>query len=129
MAIDYSASAFPKSRPVALDKDDRAKALAAKDKAENAKARERANGRCEVIEATPNAWAPARSFRLSRCIRKDTQTHHLKGGIGRRNRGDSVLAINKLRVCQQCHDDITAKILKPTTAKHDALTVRYWRAR
>lgn len=126
MAIDYSHCALPKSRPVALDKADKQKALNAKDKAENAKARKRANGRCEVRQSFCIINGTETVFP---CFRKDTQTHHLKGGIGRRNRGDSILAINKLRVCQQCHDDITAKVLKPTTAKHDALTVRYWRSR
>jgi hypothetical protein len=124
VAIDYSSLAFPKTRPRALDKADKAKAVAAKDKAENAKARRRAKGQCEV-------QIPRGLFSLQwiRCPNKDTQTHHLKGGIGRRNRGDSILASQKLRVCQQCHDDIGAKILKPTTATHDARSVRFWRAR
>lgn len=39
MAIDYSQCALPKSRPVALDKADRQKALEAKDKAESEKAK------------------------------------------------------------------------------------------
>ena len=121
MAIDYSRLAYPKSRPKALDKDDRDKALAAKDTAENAKARQRAKGRCEV--RVPG------SFGDFRCLNRDTQTHHLLGGIGRRNKGKSILADYKLRVCDECHKAITAKILKPTTAVHDAHTVRYWRAR
>jgi RNase P subunit RPR2 len=64
-----------------------------------------------------------------RCTRKDSQTHHLKGGIGRRNRGVSILADWKLRTCDQCHTDITGKILKPTTAEADAHTIKYWRAK
>ena len=128
MAIDYSRLAYPKSRPKALDKDDRDKALAAKDQAENAKARKRAKGRCEV-RVVVGSYDQFHIEALDRCQRKDTQTHHLKGGIGRRNRGDSILAIQKLRVCTQCHNDINAKILNPTTAVHDATTVRYWRSR
>lgn len=125
MAIDYSRSAFPKSRPKALDKAERDRALAAKDKAESAKARKRAKGQCEMQEMV--AGSMTLGLIALRCHRKDTQTHHLKGGIGRRNRGDSILAVNKLRVCTECHRLITAKILKPTTAGHDATTVRYWR--
>jgi hypothetical protein len=126
VAIDYSALAFPKTRPKALDKKDKAKALAAKDKAENAKAKKRANGQCEV-----RGWEIVEGGIpcVCRCTRKDTQTHHLLGGIGRRNKGKSVLAQFKLRVCDSCHAAITANVLKPTTADHDASTVRYWRAK
>lgn len=121
MAIDYSLFAIPKTRVKALDKAEKQRAIAATDKRENAKAKERANGRCEVRERA--------RFGHLRCEHKDTQTHHLKGGIGRRNRGDSILAINKLRVCAECHTAITANILRTTTATHDAITVRYWRAK
>jgi hypothetical protein len=121
MAIDYSALAFPKTRPRALEKADKDKAVAAMDKAENVKAKKRAKGTCEVrIVGVTAPW---------RCIRKDTQTHHLLGGIGRRNKGKSILADYKLRVCDLHHKEITANILRPTTAEHDASTVRYWRAR
>jgi hypothetical protein len=123
VAIDYSAMAFPKSRPKALDKQDKDRAIETLDKAESAKARKRAKGQCEV------RWIGPWSGQTLRCAAKDTQTHHLKGGIGRRNRGDSILAINKLRVCDQCHTDITGKILKPTTAEADAHTIRYWRSK
>ena len=127
MAIDYSRCALPKTRPKALDKADRDALVAKVDQAENTKARKRAKGQCEVQEMV--AGSLTLGLVPLRCHRKDTQTHHLKGGIGKRNRGDSILAINKLRVCDTCHRQITAKILKPTTAKHDALTVRYWRAK
>jgi hypothetical protein len=126
MAIDYTGFAFAKSRPKALDKEDKDRALDAKDKAENAKARKRAKGQCEVLILL---GALSRRASYARCPRKDAQTHHLKGGIGRRNRGDSILAIQKLRTCNECHDAITKNILQPTTATHDAYTVRYWRIR
>jgi hypothetical protein len=129
MAIDYSLFAIPKQRVKALDKADKQKAIEAQDKAENAKAKKRAGGMCEVIVSRAPAGTGVTLWHSERCHRKDTQTHHLKGGIGRRNRGDSILAIQKLRVCDQCHSDITGKILKPTTAEHDASTVRYWRAK
>jgi uncharacterized cupin superfamily protein len=128
MAIDYSLFAIPKSRVKALDKADKAKAIEKHDKAENAKAKKRAGGRCEVrgigihdktVYGT-GVW---------RCQAKDTETHHLIGGIGRRNKGKSIMAEFKLRVCKECHAAITANVLRPTTAEHDASTVRYWRAR
>jgi hypothetical protein len=128
VAIDWSflndiPGAIPKGRVKALEKQDKQAALLALDKKENAKAKKRAGGQCEVrYDIADPKWA-------FRCHFKDTQTHHLKGGIGRRNRGDSILAIQKLRVCDQCHSDITANILQTTTANHDASTVRYRRAR
>lgn len=127
MAIDYSGLAFPKSRPKALEKEEKQHALALKDAKENTKARKRAKGQCEVRIVLVNV-SGRKSISL-RCTRKDSQTHHLIGGIGRRNRGVSILADWKLRVCDQCHADITGKILKPTTAEADAHTIRYWRSR
>lgn len=124
--IDYSQFPFPKSRPVALDKADKQKAIKSRDKAENARARKRANGRCEVIVVLDSV---GRRKATARCERKDTETHHLIGGIGRKNRGDSILAKYKIRVCAEHHREITSNILQPTTAKHDAATVRYWRSK
>jgi hypothetical protein len=130
MAIDYSLSAFPKSRVKALDKQDKAKALEALDKKESAKARKRAKGRCEVQDVVTFRDSDGALIMLeTRCGRKDTETHHLIGGIGRRNKGKSILAEYKLRVCKECHQAITQNILRPTTATHDAATVRYWRSR
>ncbi len=125
MAIDYSGFAIPKSRVKALDKADKQKAIEAKDRAENAKAKKRAKGRCEVVEV-PGRWDRVLTVQ---CDNKDTETHHLLGGIGRRNKGKSILAEYKLRVCTACHQAITANILRPTTAEHDASTVRFWRAK
>jgi hypothetical protein len=125
MAVDFSGFMFPKSRVKALDKADKAAALAKQDRAESAKARKRAKGRCEAqVEIGIPPYA-----QFARCPKKDTETHHLIGGIGRRNKGKSILADYKLRVCKDCHAAITANILRPTTAEHDASTVRYWRAR
>lgn len=121
MAIDYSGCAHPKSRPKALEKEEKRHAIALRDARENTKARVRAKGQCEVRMELGRY--------MFRCPHKDSQTHHLIGGNGRRNRGKSILAEYKLRVCQSCHDDITANILRPTTAEHDAKTVRYWRHR
>lgn len=127
MAIDYSVFAIPKSRVKALDRDDDRKKLAVEDKKESAKARKRANGQCEV--QTVLVGTAGRKAVALRCERTDRETHHLIGGIGRRNKGKSILADYKLRVCSECHAAITANILRPTTAEHDAMTVRYWRAK
>lgn len=126
MAIDYSDFALPKSRPVSLDREDRKASIASKDKAENAKAKARAKGQCEVMTVID---ARSRKTIAVRCDRQDRETHHLLGGNGRRNRGKSILAEYKLRVCPTCHAEITRNILKPMTATHDAITVRFWRAR
>jgi hypothetical protein len=133
MAIDYSGFAIPKQRPKALDKASAKAERAKEDKKESAKAKKRAKGQCEVMveqrkTTTPPGWE-WRWLTTERCKHKDTETHHLIGGIGRRNKGKSILADYKLRVCRRCHEEITTKILKPTTADHDAHTVRYWRAK
>jgi hypothetical protein len=119
MAVDYSQLAFPKSRVRALDKQDKAAALATQDKAENAKAKARAKGRCEVFEEGTRM--------AMRCYRKDMHTHHLLAGIGRKNIGRSILASAKIRVCQQCHADIHAKVLQPTTDTTEAAKIRFRR--
>jgi hypothetical protein len=126
MAIDYSVLKFGKSRVKALDKADKAKAIEAQDRKENAKARARAKGMCEV------SWLAGVGSVATvpmRCTRKDTQTHHLISGIGRRNKGKSILAEHKLRVCDQCHADLHAKILQPTSSTDEAASVRYRRCR
>jgi hypothetical protein len=123
MAVDYSQLAFPKSRVRALDKQDKAAALATQDKAESAKAKARAKGRCEVRFESVAAKDGLR------CISKDTETHHLISGNGRRNRGKSILAEHKLRCCHTCHMQITSKVLQPTTDTTEAAKVRYRRQR
>lgn len=134
MAIDWTVfnglgCALPKGRVKALLKEDKTKAIEKQDKAESAKAKKRAKGRCEVHERWPLPNVLTGRYPYVRCSHKDTDTHHLIGGIGRRNKGKSILADWKLRVCKECHDLITKHILRPTTAEHDAHTVRYWRAK
>lgn len=106
----------PKPPPAALEREARDAKRDRLDKRENAKARTRANGRCEV-----RAWM--------RCQRADRETHHLKGGSGTRNRGVSILARWKLRVCLRCHREITERVLVPSSKLHDATAVRFWRQR
>lgn len=126
MAIDYSGFKYCKSRVRALVKEEKHHAIALTDEKENAKARARAKGQCEVqVQLT----SIGRKKQYQRCPNRDTQTHHLKGGIGRRNKGVSILADYKLRVCNSCHPLITGNILQPTTAEADAYTVKYWRSK
>lgn len=132
MAIDWSvfeglACAHPKGRVKALDLEDKRAKVATTDKQENAKAKARAKGQCEIL--TVLVGTAGRKAVTTRCPNKDTQTHHLIYGIGRKNKGNSILAEYKVRTCDQCHADINAKKLKATTAEHDAATVRYWRSR
>ena len=105
-------TAFPKPRPAALERKDRKAALAAIDHSESQKARKRSGGRCELIEAHPNAWS-SRSFSLKRCNRRAVHVHHLLAGIGVRGRGASAKAENKLHLCQHCHADMHAHVLVP----------------
>jgi hypothetical protein len=115
--IDYSRFAFPKSRVKALEVADKRAAIDTQDRQENAKAKARAGGRCEVI------------LDGVRCRRKGIDPHHLIGGIGRRNKGKSILAAHKLWVCRACHEGIGAKVLQPTTDTDEAAKIRYRRAK
>jgi hypothetical protein len=126
MAVDYTQFAYPKTRVKALEKADKAKAIEAQDRKENAKARKRAKGRCEVLT---EAYCVGRTVMCLKCPRKNAHVHHLISGIGRRNMGRSILAEHKLCVCEICHHDIHAKVLQPTTATDEAASVRYRRAR
>jgi hypothetical protein len=130
MAVDYSVLAYPKTRVKALEKADKAKAIEAQDRTENAKARKRAKGRCERVEVVNASIVVGKGDVVEvRCHRKDVHTHHLLSGIGRKNIGRSILASAKIRVCEKCHSDIHARILVPTTSTDEAASVRYRRCR
>jgi len=136
-------NAQPKSRPRLLDKR-QAKADAARvDREQRAICRHRSGGRCEVMErwvagdwqaiviSEPiGPWIKSASF--SRCIHRASENHHLIGGIGRRNKGRSILAEHRLDVCSYCHEEITAHVLVPCVDEAQrelAATVRYERRR
>jgi hypothetical protein len=130
MAVDYSVLAYPKTRVRALDKADKAKAIEAQDRTENAKAKKRAKGRCERVEVVNASIVVGKGDVVEvRCHRKDVHTHHLLSGIGRKNIGRSILASAKIRVCEKCHSDIHARILQPTTSTTDAAAIRFRRVR
>ena len=94
-------TSFPKPRPAALERDDRRKARAVRDEAENKKVRARSAGRCEMNDG----WG--------RCRRRAIHVHHKLGGFGVRGRGASALASNKLNLCPACHSDIHNHVLVP----------------
>jgi hypothetical protein len=112
-----------KPRPKVLEKRDAASKRDAIDRQERAKCKARSHGLCEVYERIRGmrVWA--------RCLRRATENHHLIGGIGRRNRGKSILAEHRIDVCPRCHADITGNVLVPEnmTERYDAATVRYER--
>lgn len=117
---------YPKARPKLLDKQECALKLARLDRAERKRCRERSGGRCEVRELYAGSLVPYR------CTERATENHHLIGGIGRRNRGRSILAEHRLDVCSNCHSEITNHVLQPVGTPEDretAATVRYIRIR
>ncbi len=91
---------FPKSRPLALDRADKKRAQQTKDQAESEKARQRANGRCEIV-----------IIGEGRCRRKDMQTHHMLAGHGRRLTPEGMKAERKQRACLEHHDQVQQRIL------------------
>lgn len=98
---------FAKSRPRALDQQDRKALVVSTDKAEDKKVKARSGGRCEVVVAGEG-----------RCARRGTgQPHHLLGGWGRRARGRSALAEHKQHCCGECHRQITNHILRIARVK------------
>lgn len=112
----------PKPRPALLDKRDSAKDQAALDRIERATCHARSGGRCEVIEACDRY--------VLACVRPARENHHLIAGIGRRNRGRSILAAHRIDVCAAHHQEITGHVLQPVgEGREDAARVRYERRR
>lgn len=109
---------IPKPRPAKLDRADRRASLKVRDEQESAKARTRANGRCEIDVIGEG-----------RCARRDLHTHHMLGGWGRRLSPEGVKAIRKQRTCHQCHSDIGAHVLVREGDPLPHYTDRYRRVR
>lgn len=134
-------TAVPKPRPQLLATRERKAEIAAQDRAENAKVKARSQGVCEVrikamrVMTMASTWPgePSRTVpyvgNTNRCYRRAGHIHHLKSGIGRRNRGDSIKAKCKLHVCEFHHSEIHGHVLKPTdeATRYDAATVVYER--
>lgn len=114
-----------KPRPKLLEQRETKAAISTQDRAENAKVKQRSGGQCEV----QMLWiSPSETF-PKRCPLRASHVHHLISGIGRRNRGVSILAAHKLHVCERCHSEIHGHVLKPinATEREAAATVRYER--
>lgn len=92
---------FAKSRPRALDKQDRQKLVVSTDKAEDKQVKARSKNQCEVFIVGPG-----------RCQKKAAEIHHMLGGWGRRARGRSALAEHKQHCCSDHHKQITSHILR-----------------
>lgn len=116
----------PKPAPKLLAKRKAKASVETTDRTERQKCHARSGGQCEVYETSPVMRGVA-----MRCERRARQNHHLIGGIGRRNRGRSILAAHRLDTCDRCHEDITGNVLVPVdgTKKEHAATVRYERIR
>ncbi|HAM41673.1 MAG TPA: hypothetical protein DCP69_10140 [Candidatus Omnitrophica bacterium] len=126
--MNYDGLALAKPRPRALERADKAKELAKLDRAENAKVKARSGGRCEVNEAMYDVTFRGKTFTLPvLCGRRANDIHHLKGGNGRRNRGESIKAAWKLHVCRRCHELITRHVLVPVDPQADAASIVYRR--
>lgn len=115
-----------KPRPKLLDKRNVAREVAKIDRDENLIVKLRSQGQCEVVYVAANVIRHKLEWR---CAHRGAHIHHLISGIGRRNRGISILAEHKLHVCAECHMEIHGHVLKPVNAteREDAATVRYER--
>ena len=82
---------FPKGEPARAARAKRRMDRERIDRQETAKAKARSGGRCEG------------DCGGERCGRAAVEVHHVLGGNGRRARGDSALAANKLHLCRACH--------------------------
>ena len=95
---------FAKTRPRALDKEDRNKRVVSTDKAEDKIVKARSKGQCEVFVVG-----------VGRCQKKAISIHHQLAGWGRRARGRSALAEHKQHICDGptgCHRLITGHVLR-----------------
>ncbi len=121
--------AFPKPKPRLLEKRERKAKLDAQDRAERKKCRARSAGRCEVLEV--GVYPEGSAIRVKRCARRASQNHHWLGGVGRRNKGASLLFSHRLDVCDLCHKEIEHAVLQPVDPEKATMakTVTYWRLR
>lgn len=116
---------FPKPKPRALVKAQRKSELDAIDRRERKLCKLRSGGRCEVVIVTPKPETS--TLRVDRCKAKAVNNHHLLGGHGRRNVGDSILAAHRIDTCQHHHSLLHAKALLPIDRdwQYDAALVRF----
>lgn len=133
MTFKEQAARLKKPRPKLLDKRDVKAEVGKQDRFERQKCKVRSGGRCEVLTHSFSLSAPgiAPEMHFRRCSRRSSQNHHLIGGIGRRNKGKSILAAHRLDTCDRCHEEITNHVLVPMdgTQREHAATVKYERVR
>lgn len=128
-ASSHPGLAFPKGKPHILEKREKKSALDAKDQAERKKCHLRSGMRCEVIEEISKPEQSA--IVKKRCKGRVVNNHHLIGGVGKRNKGKSILCEHRLDTCARCHAEIEAEVLQPADRDkaEDAATVTYVRRR
>lgn len=126
-------NAQPKPKPRLLDKRQRAADVVKVDRKQRELCHVRSGGRCEVwTDRTAGTSVAPLMIWPYRCERRANENHHLIGGIGRRNKGRSILAAHRLDVCDRCHEEITGKVLVPCVPQDKAecaATVRYERVK
>jgi len=124
-AANSPALAYAKLPPRRLEKEARKAAVETRDRAERKICHLRSGGRCEVILVIHRSETSA--ILQKRCKGKARHNHHLQGGIGRRNVGDSILSECRIDVCPQCHGYIEDGIYEPYRQDESELaaTVRY----
>lgn len=117
--------ALPKGTPRLIEKRERKASRDAQDRAERKLCHVRSGGRCEVVLVTHRPEESA--IITKRCKQSARHNHHLIGGIGRRNVGESLLAAHRLDVCADHHREIEDAIIEPyrIDEAHDAATVKY----
>lgn len=118
---------FAKGKPHILTKREEKAKLKAEDDRQRELCHVRSGWRCEVQEVIPKPEASL--IVTKRCKGKVVHNHHLIGGNGKRNVGDSIFAEHRLDVCQKCHQDIEGEILVPADRDkaEAAATVTYER--
>jgi hypothetical protein len=119
-----------KPRPKLLDKREASAKKLAEDIAQNKLVKIRSQGQCEVrYQHREVIDGKVRAER--RCGRRASHIHHLRSGIGIRNRGTSIKSVSKLHVCENCHTEIHGHVLRPVNEleRYEAATVRYERVK
>lgn len=131
-------TACPKPRPRLLSKREAQADVRAVDRRENAIVKKRSGGQCEVLEVSSfglheaiTATVTGLRQRAKRCARRAAHIHHLRSGIGIRNRGVSITAACKLHICELHHDELHGHVITPESnvTRYDAARVRFTRVR
>ncbi len=90
--------------PHAVDKREKRRTEARTDHEERRKVHARSGGRCEIYDPHHSVG--------QRCPARAVELHHLLGGIGRRNVGESIAAQNRVHLCLQHHRDVHDHVLR-----------------